>query len=184
MANIVLDYVSRQASDANLSILGTTSSPTLLATAQGTLQEARRTAGYPERYSGSELLFGGPDPLAYAVHASDTMRQQPLQGNILLGHLGIEGLWIAEVAANDMSLGATTDKPIPTQIGGTSDPSAAALMHLALDHSVVGEEVFAAGAYLGHASHLGSLATQDLTRIVVILSVVVGVIMTTLGYWS
>lgn len=180
MALVVCDQMTRQAANANLPTLTTTSSPTLLAAAQGTHQEAHRAAGYPERYSGNELAFSGPEPLAYAAHTAELLSRRTVQGNILLGHLGVEGLWIAETLAKETG----NEQPIPIQVGGTSDPSAAALMHLALDHSIVGEEVYAAGAYLGRASHLGSLATQDLARVVVILSIIVGSVMTTLGYWS
>ena len=53
-----------------------------------------------------------------------------------------------------------------------------------LDETVVGEDVYAAGAYLHRPSHLGSLAAQDILRIVIVLSIIVGVVMVSLGYWS
>jgi len=57
-------------------------------------------------------------------------------------------------------------------------------MSASLDDTVIGEDVFAAGAYLHRPSHLGSLAAQDILRLVIMLGIVVGVVMTTLGYWS
>ena len=69
------------------------------------------------------------------------------------------------------------------QLGGAVDPSAQALLQFSLDDTVIGEEVYAAGAYLHRPSHLGSLATQDVIRIALILSIIAGVIMISLGYW-
>ena len=60
---------------------------------------------------------------------------------------------------------------------------AQALLQFSLDEAVIGEEVYAAGAYLHRPSHLGSLATEDIIRIVLILSIVAGVIMISLGHW-
>jgi len=69
-------------------------------------------------------------------------------------------------------------------LGGTAAPSAMALMQTTLDESVIGEEVFAAGAYLHRPTHLGSLATQDAMRIVAILAIITTVVVTSLGYLS
>jgi len=174
MGLTVFEYVAGNAAAYDQSVLGTTSDGTILSAAQGILQTARREAGFAERYSGSELNFSGPDPLAYAAGTSDAVAHDQHLASILLGRFGHEGLWIAE---------SLQDRGI-VQLGGTTDPSAVALMRTALDESVIGEEVFAAGAYLDRPSHLGSLATQDVMRILAILAIIGGVVMASLGYLS
>ena len=172
MGLTVFGYIARQAGQYNQATLGTTGDPTILTAAQGILQRARAEAGFPEQYSGRELQFYGPHPFAYAVGAFDSLRARPYLANVLLGHFGAEGLWLAE---------ATSSKEM-SRLGGVAPPTAAALMQSSLDETVIGEEVFAAGAYLDKPSHLGSLASQDLMRIIIILTILVGSILTSLGY--
>lgn len=173
MGLVMFDYVARRASAANQPALATAGDATLLPAAQAVLHQARAEAGYAERYAGREVQFYGPDPLAYGAGAyAAAVRQRPL-GHALLGRYGPEGLWLAEATAG---LGAP-------RLGGATDPSSAALLAASVDDLLVGEEVFAAGAYLHRPSHLGSLAAQDVVRVVAILAIVLGVVLTSLGIW-
>nr|MBA3530550.1 hypothetical protein [Ardenticatenales bacterium] len=47
---------------------------------------------------------------------------------------------------------------------------------------LIGEEIFALGAYIGQwPSHLASVLLQDVGRIVVLLAIMVGVVLRTVG---
>jgi len=172
MGLTVFDYVARHAAAYDQAVLGTTADGTILSAAQGVLQRAREEAGFAERYAGKELRFYGPDPLVYAAGTAGAITRDQHLANILVGRFGHEGLWIGEAAqGQDM-----------VQLGGAVSPSAIALMQATLDECVIGEEVFAAGAYLHRRSHLGSLATQDTMRILAILAIIASVVMASLGY--
>ena len=173
MGLTVFEYVARHAAACNQAVLGTTAEPTILAGAQGILRAAREEAGFPESYTATDLAFYGPDALAYAAGAMGALQREPHLANVLVGRFGSEGLWLAEA----------TGGQVTAQVGGTSGAEGAALMWASLDEAIIGEEVYAAGAYLHRPSHLGSLATQDVMRIVTILAILVGVVMTSLGYW-
>ena len=112
--------------------------------------------------------------MPYAARALSAMRVAEPLANVLIGTHGAEGLLLAEAGAASGI----------TQLGGTADPSGAALLHATLGEALVGEEVFAAGAYLHRPDHLGSLATQDLVRIVIIIALVVGIALTSLDLGS
>jgi len=173
MGLTLFDYVARRASAANQPTLGTVGDATILPAAQAVLHQARAEAGYAERYIGREVQFYGPEPLAYSAGAyAAAARQRPL-GTAMIGRFGAEGLWLSESAAG---LGMT-------RLGGTTDPSSTALLAASVDDLLIGEEVFAAGAYLHRPSHLGSLATQDIFRLVTILAIILGVLLMSLGYW-
>ena len=174
MAMTVFDYVANHAAAYNQPVLGTTSDGTILSAAQGILQAARQEAGFADSYDGRELNFCGPEPMAYAAGTMDAITRRQHVANILVGRFGHEGLWIGQSVQGQGMV----------QLGGTTAPSAAALMQTTLDESVVGEEVFAAGAYLHRPSHLGSLATQDAMRIVAIVAIIAAVVMASLGYLS
>ena len=102
-------------------------------------------------------------------------QQQPSalkRRTLLLGRFGVEGLWLSEAEA-----GAEQ-----ARLGGTAQPDAAALLTTSLDDAVHGEEVFAAGAYLHRPSHLGSLATEDALRVLVVVAILGGVVLASLGW--
>jgi hypothetical protein len=173
MGLTVFDYVARYASAPGQPLLGTTADATILATAQGILQSARREAGYAEHYSGREICFSGPDPIAYAINSLNTQQYDRCLATAYIGQFGAEGLWLA----------ARSDEAGLAQIGGTSNPPAMALLWGVVDEPLIGEEIYAAGAYLHRPSHLGSLATQDVVRVVTILTIIIGVVLASLGYW-
>lgn len=173
MGLTMFDFVARRAAAANQPTLGTVGDPTILPAAQAILQQARYEAGHGERFTGREVQFYGPEPLAYGAGAYAAVARQHPRGNALLGRFGTEGLWLAESSAG---LG------LP-RLGGATDPSSAALLTLSVDQPLIGEEVFAAGAYLHRPSHLGSLATQDIFRLAAILSIILGVILMSVGIW-
>lgn len=167
----VFDYVAQHAAASDQPVLGTTGDATILSAAQGILRVARREAGFAEHYTGREVNFCGNHPLAYGAGTLNALAYREHLANVLVGRFGDEGLWIAEATRGGGMV----------QLGGTADPAAAMLMQASLDESVIGEEVYAAGAYLHRISHLGSLATQDSARILVMLCIAVGVLMASLG---
>ncbi len=63
------------------------------------------------------------------------------------------------------------------QIAGSSDPQGIALMYLGADQTLVGEEIFASGAYLERRKpHVAALLAQDWLRWAIILLIVIGFI--------
>ena len=61
------------------------------------------------------------------------------------------------------------------QIAGSSDYEAVALMFITADHTLIGEEIFASGAYLERRrTHIASLLAQDGLRWVLIVLIIAG----------
>ncbi|MFH1085086.1 MAG: DUF6754 domain-containing protein [Chloroflexota bacterium] len=174
MGLTVLGLMARHAAAYGQGVSAAVGQASMLPLAQGLLRRAEAEAGHPARRGASHAVFYGPDRLAYAAGAVENIAARSHLANIAIGPLAAEGLWLTEAAA----------APDLKQIGGTSDPAGAALLHASLGEALVGEEVFAAGAYLGLPAHLGSLAAQDLLRVIVLLSIVAGVVLASLGYWG
>jgi hypothetical protein len=69
-------------------------------------------------------------------------------------------------------------------IGGASDPSVLPFVYASAQETLLGEELFATGAYLQRkVTHVGSLLAQDTMRWVVSLAIGLGVITKTIGLW-
>jgi hypothetical protein len=160
---MALDAISRQAAHARQGVCVTTGSPVALLLAMNLVQ----ANGAPA----NDLHLSGPAPLAYAGGAAEEGLLRPRAAHLLLGRFGDEGLWLA---------GALQTGQAPV-LGGASDPAAAALMQLATEEPVIGEDLYAAGAYLGRQQHLGSLAAQDWARLLLAAALLAGAILATLG---
>ena len=155
----VARYLSEGGSAATARTTVTAGDGTLIAGAMG--------------FPNADALYAGPDPMAYAAGAAAMVQGEPASAHVLLGDYGADGLWLAG------ALGAGQRPPV----GGTVEPSAAALMYVAMDDAVVGEEVYAAGAYLGEESQVASLVAADALRWLGVLALLLGALAISFGWW-
>jgi hypothetical protein len=168
----VLGYLANHIAHTNGPVQATASAPALVPAAQGLLQQAERAAGYPCGYTHSMARFSGPDPLAMALGANRAIDKSRATANVMLGRIGPEALLV--VASHQQM----------EHVLGSDDLADAAVLYAADDDALIGEEIMAAGAYLGRTSHLGSLAAQDVMRVVIMISILVGVVAATLRLWG
>ena len=68
------------------------------------------------------------------------------------------------------------------QIGGTTDPRVLPFAYTSTENYLLGEEIFAAGAYLSEEKTLiASLMAQDRVRTLLSIIIVIGMILKSLG---
>jgi len=112
------------------------------------------------------------DPLAYAAAAADLSECEGVSNALLVGAWGPEYLLVGEAQGR---AGVQV-------VAGATDPGALATMLVGADHTLLGEEIFAGGAYLdAHPAHQASLLAQDTVRWLIIVVLIVGVLFATLG---
>lgn len=147
--------------DASLAILS-----------QDTLQAAYRAAGAEEQYRFSTGRLTGLTPFSYAVGALPTIHDENVSANIVLGYLGAEAALLAEAS----------DRQNASLIAASDNLSAQSVFYASAQEPLIGEELFAAGAYVGAgASHDASLNVQDILRWLIILAIVIGAGLRILG---
>lgn len=118
------------------------------------------------------VYYCGPDPLQYANGVIQHLVWSRPQANLFVGYTGAECLLIAESpAARQIQ-----------QAGGASSPLAAALLYIVTGDALIGEEFYAARAYLHRSAGVKSLIIQDWLRYIILFVVVVGVVLASLGY--
>jgi hypothetical protein len=160
-----------RAATSHVPTLITTASPLVLPMLQTAAEQSYQQAGAAHEYRPSAIRFAGDDRNAYAVSAADAIAHQGIKTSLFLGGLGDETLL----------LGQRGQEAGVQQIMGTTSTRALPYALTTADAVVVGEEVFAAGAYLGgKPSHVASLLAQDWLRLSVVLAIVVGVIVKTI----
>ncbi len=132
---------------------------------RGTLRQAYQNAGLGQDYRpGNVELLAQQDSMAYASGVTTLYGRQPLEASQMFGSFDQELLLAGEVGAQ---LG------VPQLVGATST-SAQPIALLAADDMLIGEEIYAAEAYLGSLpSAQARLLTQDALRSVVILAIIV-----------
>jgi hypothetical protein len=159
--------IAGRAATAHVPLILTTSSPVVLPLLQSATEQAYTAAGAPRDYQATQVRFAGDDRSAYAVTASDVMQHNNIAASLLVGALGDETLFIGERAAM---------RGI-TQVTGTASTRALPYALATAQHALIGEEIYAAGAYLsGRPVLQASLLTQDWLRLVVVAAIIIGVI--------
>ena len=132
---------------------------------QDTLQSGYRAAGAEEQYRFSTGRLTGLTPFSYAAGAMPTIHDENVSTNIILGDLGPEAALLTEAS----------DREDANLIAASDNLSAQAVFYASSQEPLIGEELFAAGAYVGAgAAHEASLNVQDILRWLIILAIVIG----------
>lgn len=170
-----LDLLARVASATTMSdmpVVVTTGDGALGILAQDTLRSAYQRVGEPRRYEATAARVLGLTPFSYAAGLPPVLATEDVSVHLLLGSFGAEGALAAHFGERQQAF----------VLGGTDDVPSQALLYATTDYPLIGEEVFAAGAYLNSGPlHRASLRTQDLLRMAIALAIVAGTVFLTLG---
>jgi hypothetical protein len=155
---------------AELSVLN--KDPLTFAAARETVQEAYLQAGRPDLFTPDLVTYVTYDQFAFTASVTGWMVRQRPAATFLIGAYQAESLLLAETGA---SVGAL-------QIAGTAEVTQLPFFAVVCDYTLMGEELYAAGAYLSkEPAMLGSIKGQDFTKAGLILCIVVGVACEILG---
>ena len=132
---------------------------------QDTLQAGYHAAGVDELYVPTAGRVTGLSPFSFAAGAMDISRNEDVSVNIMVGHFGAEAGLLADAS----------DRENVSVIGASDDLVGQAVLFASTQDALIGEELFAAGAYLGAgASHAASLTVQDILRWTIIVALLGG----------
>lgn len=133
---------------------------------RGIVRQVYQQAGQTQDFDpGSVQLLAHQDATAYAAGVMTLYSRQQLEASQLIGDFGQEFLLIGETGAQ---------RNLP-QIGGAISNAALPVMLLSTSSTLIGEEVFAADAYLSDDNAAQArLRTQDVLRALIISVIVIG----------
>lgn len=169
----MLRHLSEQTSVSDNPPVVTSGAADLAILSRDTLQAGYKAAGAEEIYNPATGRLTGLTPFSFAAGAIPSMRDENVSTNLLIGHFGSEVALLTDTAER-------TNNPV---VAATVDPSAQAVLYASVDEPLVGEELFAAGAYsdAGRA-HQASLQVQDIFRWIIILILFVGSLLSLAGF--
>ena len=159
-----LVQLADEAAACDTPLIVTVSDPTVLPVAQNILQRAYDRHGNPKGYDPTQVRFISPDAIAYASGLMGLVKREPVVGNVMIGSFGDEYLLIGEPWAQEGV----------RQIVGTDDPRTLPFVYASADETLVGEEMYASGAYTTRLpSQIASLLTEDWLRWAVVAFIIV-----------
>ena len=152
----ILSRVAKVAAEYDAKVEVPTARSLVMTAARETVQSAFLAAGRPDSYAEDLIYYVTDEQFGYVAFLTGKMVREKPAACFYLGAFYAESLMLAETGN---SIGAI-------QIAGTAEPAQLPFFVAACDYTLIGEEFFAASAYLsGDPDQLGSLQGQDLGKL-------------------
>jgi hypothetical protein len=167
----VLSHVARMTARYATELDVPNKDPLTFASARETVKEAYTQEGRPDLYQESMVHYVTYDQFAFTAAVSGIMVRERPAANFLIGSFYAESLLLAETGQASGAI----------QIAGTAEVAQLPFFVCACDYTLIGEELYAAGAYLSRQpAMLGSIKGQDWTKAAVGIAIVLGVVLESL----
>jgi len=139
----------------------------VMAVAQEVVKTSYMDAGRPDDYKEDSVFFVTNMQFAYVAGVNGIMLRERPVTNVYMGKFFAESLILAETGSLAGSI----------QIAGTDELAQLPFFIVACDYTLIGEELYAASAYLGREPVLlGSLKAQDYAKALFLIIAVAGLV--------
>ena len=171
----VLQRVAKKVAEYNTKIIVPCYDPIVMSVAQETVKAGFMDAGRPDMYREDDVYFVTQSQFAYVAAVNGTMLRERPATNFYLGLFYAESLILAETGSLAGSI----------QISGTDQVTQIPFFVVACDYTLIGEELYAASAYLGREPLLmGTLKAQDWAKGAFAVALLIGLVATLAGWTS
>ena len=154
----ILGEIAKKTGQYETPLLVPTSDPVVYTVAREIVKESYTTIGRPDLFDTDKVYFVTDSQFAYAAAVDGVMLREKPAANFLIGYFKAESLIIAETGA---STGAI-------QIAGTDQITQLPFFVTACDFTLIGEELYAASAYISKEPLLlGAIKGEDLGKIII-----------------
>ncbi len=169
---IILGNVSRMTAKYETPLYVPTNSPAVFTVAEEVVRSGYSDAGRIDAYRGDQVRYLTSEQFAYVAAVNGLMLRERPAANLFLGAFFAESLLLAETGH---STGAI-------QIAGTANVHQLPFFVVACDYTLIGEEYYAASAYLSNDPRLlGSLRASDVIKALTIAAILLGVVLEGVG---
>ena len=169
----ILGRVAKRVAEYQTQLLVPTYDPIVMSVAQEVVKSAYFDAGRADAYQDDIVHFVTQSQFAYVAAVNGIMLRELPATNVYMGKFFAESLLLAETGALAGSI----------QISGTDEIAQIPFFIVACDYTLIGEELYAASAYLGREPVLlGSLKAQDYAKAAVIVLGTIGIIAANLDW--
>lgn len=164
----ILGHVAKKTAEYDTPLYAPMTRSFVMSVAQEIVKQAYLEKGRPDAFRPDRINYMTDDQFGYVAGVGGIMMRDKPAACFYLGTFYAESLILAETGN---SIGAI-------QIAGTAEPSQIPFFVAACDYTLIGEELFAASAYLSkNPKEVGSLKGQDISKIIIIAFVIVGTVL-------
>lgn len=168
----LLDRITRLASASDRPPVASTGDGSISILTQDVIKTAFQSANAESQYKPSAGRLTGVTPLSFAAGSMALVHDEQVSANLMVGHFGSEAGLIAGAADQESGIA----------MGGSEDLDGQAVLYAAALEPLVGEEIYAGGAYLGAGpAHSASLQVEDIFRWLIILAILLGAVARMVG---
>ncbi|MGB9719890.1 MAG: DUF6754 domain-containing protein [bacterium] len=154
----ILAEVAKKTAQYNTPLIVPNRDPIVYTVAREVVKESYNKVGRPDAFNPDSVYFVTDSQFAYAAAVSGIMIREKPATNFLVGMFWAESLIMAESGA---STGAI-------QIAGTDAVTQLPFFITACDYTLIGEELYAASAYISrNPTLLAALKSQDYCKLVI-----------------
>ncbi len=168
----ILSHLAKKAATYDTEIIVPVCRSMVLSAAREIVKEAYMQAGRPDAFNPETIFYLTDDQFGFVAGVDGIIVRDKPAANFYLGTFYAESLILAETG---FASGAI-------QTAGTAMPSQLPFFVAACDFTLIGEELFAASAYLSkEPAQLGGLKGQDWGKAIFIIILVIGIILEMFG---
>jgi hypothetical protein len=169
----MLGRVAKKTAEYQTSVRVPCYDPMVMTIAQDIVKSSYLDAGYPDAYRQADVFFVTQDQFSYVAAVNGMMIREKPATNFYIGKFYAESLILAETGNIAGSI----------QIAGTDEIIQIPFFVAACDYTLIGEELYAASAYLSREPPLlGTLKGQDWGKATMVILIVAGTLAATLGW--
>jgi hypothetical protein len=169
----ILSRVSKKVAEYQTTLIVPCYDPIVMSVAQDIVKTGYADAGRSDAYKEDTVFFITQSQFAYVAAVNGIMLRDLPATNLYLGKFYAESLIFAETGAQAGSI----------QIAGTDEVAQIPFFVVACDYTLIGEELFAASAYLGREPLLlGTLKAQDYAKAAIIILAILGLLAVNIGH--
>ena len=167
----ILGEVAKKTAQYDTKLIVPNADPIVYTVAREIVKESYTKIGRPDAYDPDSVFFLAREQMAYAAGIDGIMMRERPATNFLVGYFAAESLVLAETGA---ATGAI-------QIAGTDALAQLPFFVTACDYTLIGEELYAASAYISRQPVLlGAVKGEDWAKVVIatalILASIVGLL--------
>jgi len=164
----VLGYVAELTAKYGARIFATVAQPDTLPLHEEIIRLAYRKQGKPDAVPPNAVRFISIDLYAYSAGVLGEIEREKPAANIMIGPFWMEALLFTESGFRQGAI----------QIAGTARTSQIPFFVATCDYTLIGEEIFAAGAYLSkEPTQVATIAAQDVGKILALILLISGLLL-------
>lgn len=167
----ILGEVAKKTAQYDTKLIVPNADPIVYTVAREIVKESYTSVGRPDAYDPDSVFFLAREQMAYAAGIDGIMTREKPATNFLVGYFAAESLVLAETGA---ATGAI-------QIAGTDALAQLPFFVTACDYTLIGEELYAASAYISKRPLLlGAIKGEDWSKVIIatalILASIIGLV--------